>query len=371
MNFMPPSGKPKAFAFMVPLLSQPPENVALFAILYGLADFRKDLAAFAATSGIPEADLREIADGAEQGQDVNSPKRSNQHVVSRVVLCRFEDPTTHLIGNHSLQYGLQPSTGPGGLGWVRDFVKIDSTATEELWGKTESKLPDAVAAADTQTLFNSTEHVATIKEVIALHYARSIDVLAQYEDLWQQMLTTKRAELATNPAATDAIYALKSGDRTGKPDAAMREALAEEWLQGLTNLYETGVGFRFRVQHYFHAATALIRSAGLEVLRPPAGSEFLIGDVPVTTTDATGHARGVAAGIPIGSAATVAMPLGPRLLVALGPKDLYAELDPNHVERLNTWQIEAAKSAVYFRPGSPCESLATQVRPPTGYQPPT
>jgi hypothetical protein len=115
----------------------------------------------------------------------------------------------------------------------------------------------------------------------------------------------------------------------------------------------------------------LIRSAGLEVLRPPAGSEFLIGDVPVITTDATGHARGVAAGVPIGSAALVAMPLGPRLLAALGPKDLYAELGANYVERLNTWQIEAAKWAVYFRPGSPCESLAAQVRPPTGYQPPT
>ena len=58
------------------------------------------------------------------------------------------------------------------------------------------------------------------------------------------------------------------------------------------------------------------------------------------------------------------------LLVALGPKDLYAELDAKYVERLNTWQIEAAKLAVYFRPGSPCEPLAAQIRPPTGYQPP-
>jgi hypothetical protein len=353
------------------ILSQSPENVALFIIGYGLEDFRKDVADFAAASGIPETDLREIADSAEQGKDSTSPKRSDQHVVSRVVLRQFEDSTTNLIGNHSIQYGLRKPTGPGGLGWVKDFVKIDSTATEELWGKTESKLPDALAAADAQTLFDSAEHVATIKEAIALHYARSIDVLDQYEVLWQQMLVTKRAELDADPSATDAIYAMKTGDVTGKPDDAMRESLAKEWLQRLTDIYETGVGFRFRVQHYFREATTMITPAGLEILRPPSGSEFLIGDVPVITTDATGHVRGIAAGIPIGSAATVAMPLGPRLLVALGPKDLYAELDAKHVERLNTWQIEAAQRAVYFRPGSPAESLATNVRPPAGYQPPT
>jgi len=371
MSFTPPSGKPAAFAFMLTLLAQSPENVALFVLGYGLADFRMDVAAFAAASGIPEADLYEIADSAEQGQDHNSPKRSDQHVVSRVVLRRFGDPTTKLIGNHSIQYGLRKPTGPGGLGWVKDFVKIDSAATEGLWGTTESKLPDALAAADTQTVFDSTEHVATIKKAIALHYARSIDVLDQYEDLWQQMLATKRAGLNASAAATDAIFTLKTGNATGKPDDAMRESLAKEWMQRLTDIYETGVGFRFRVQHNFREATAMITSAGLEVLRPPSGSEFLIGDAPVITTDATGHVRGIAAGIPIGSAATVAMPLGPRLLVALGPKNIYAELDAKYVERLNTWQIQAAKRAVYFRPGSPCEPLAAQVRPPAGNQPPT
>lgn len=371
MSFMPPSGKPSAFAFMLTLLPQPPENVALFVIGYGLADFRKDVAAFAAASGIPEADLHEIADSAEQGQDGSSPKRSLQHVVSRAVLRRFADPTTSLIGHYSMQYGLRKPTGPGGLGWVRDFVKIDSKVTEELWGRTESKLPGALAAADAQTVFDSAEHVATIKEAIALHYARSIDVLDQYEDLWRHMLATKRAELDSNPASTDALYRLKTGDAVGKPDEAMRESLAREWLQRLAEIYETGVGFRFRVQYYFREATKMITRAGLEVLRPPPGSEFLIGDVPVITTDTTGHVRGVAAGIPIGSAATVAMPLGPRLLVALGPKDLYAELEAKYVDRLNTWQTGAAKRAVYFRPGSPCQTFATQVCPPTGYQPPT
>ena len=92
--------------------------------------------------------------------------------------------------------------------------------------------------------------------------------------------------------------------------------------------------------------------------------------MPVITTDATGHVHGIAAGVPIWSTATVVMPFGPRLLVALGPKDLYAELDAKYVDCLNAWQIEAAKLAVYFRPGSPCEDFAAQVRPPTGYKPP-
>ena len=42
------------------------------------------------------------------------------------------------------------------------------------------------------------------------------------------MLAGKRAELDASPAATDAIYTLKTGDATGKPDDAIRESLRKD-----------------------------------------------------------------------------------------------------------------------------------------------
>jgi hypothetical protein len=351
---------------LVPLLSQSPENVALFILGYGLADFETDISHFAAASGIAEHALRVIAAIARQGQDPAARKVKEQHVVSRVLLRQFADPTTGLVGHYSVQFGVRPLTGPGGIAKLGDYVKMDSQTTEELWGKTESKLPDAIGAARAGTLFTNPDYVATIKEAIALHYARSLDVHDQHEGLWKQFLDAKRASASADEAGINRLYVLKTDDTTGKPDDAMRETLVTELMEGSTNIFETGIAFRFRVEHYFHEATKLLASANLEVLTPSAGNEFLIGDVPVVTSDASGHFRGINAGVPIGSAKMVALPLGPELLVSLGPNDVYRELDSTYVKRLNTWQIEAAHRGVFFRPGGPAEGLAVQVRPPTG-----
>jgi len=85
----------------------------------------------------------------------------------------------------------------------------------------------------------------------------------------------------------------------------------------------------------------------------------------VITTDRSGHHRGIDAGVPIGSASVVAMPLSPTLLVSLAKTDSDRPLPADYVERLNTWQIEAAKRSVFTRQGSPLVAWAAAVRPPS------
>ncbi len=57
---------------------------------------------------------------------------------------------------------------------------------EKLWQETENKLPAALAAMDTGTLFARTGYVATIKDTIALHFARSKATRVVHYRVWEQ-----------------------------------------------------------------------------------------------------------------------------------------------------------------------------------------
>jgi hypothetical protein len=311
-----------------------------------------------------EEDLNELADEARLGSDPNAPKINDQHLVSQALLREFctTTPNGPRMGHYSTEYGSRPDVSPHSVAKLDGFVKIDSKRTEEVWGRVETNLPAAISAAHAGNLFSHPEHEATIKDALALHYARSFDVKEHYDALWYAFLAAKTTALRNDPELLDQLHRLKTGSST-TPTAAEQEAIIGEFLAGTANLVNSGVMFRYRVVYYFKAASALVANAGLELLRAPTGSEFLIGDVPVITTDRSGHRRGIEAGVPIGSAKVVAMPLSPTLLVSLAKTDSDQVLPAEYVERLNTWQIEAAKRSVFTRQSSPLVAWAATVRP--------
>ena len=59
---------------------------------------------------------------------------------------------------------------------MKNFVKIDSLATEQMWQEVENELPAALSSVRAGALFASPQHVATIKQAIALHFARGMEV---------------------------------------------------------------------------------------------------------------------------------------------------------------------------------------------------
>jgi len=358
---------PLAFQQLALLLPGPPENAVIFILSYGITRFEIEMPDFAKATGMSEADLWELADEAHLGSDPKAEKRDDQHLVSQALLRQFCTPTSNgpRMAHYSIQFGDRPDVSPQSVAKLDQFVRIDSKRTEEVWGKVETNLSAAIAAAEAGNLFSHPEHVATIKDAIALHYARSFDVKDLYEGLWPVFLDAKRAELRGDPGRLEHLHRLRTGGTTAPSDAE-REELIEEFVAGADNLQRSGIAFRCRVVYYFRTASSLVANAGLELHRAPAGSEFLIGDVPVITTDTSGHHRGIAGGTPIGSASLVAMPLSPTLLVALAQSDSYHVLQAEYVERLNTWQVEAAKRSVFMRQGSPLVGWPKTVRPPTG-----
>jgi hypothetical protein len=282
----------------------------------------------------------------------------DQHVVSQVILRRFvgvEGKGKGLLYPFRLRYpnAHHRLLGPDGCGKIKNFVAYASASAERLWKETEDKLPDALAAVDDGTQLGSPEHMATVKDAIALHYARSegtrivhtrifIQAAAASRNLW---LNDWRPQLEAEFYRAKGFYAVG--------DQALGRFL-DEMMQPSLDMATSGKLFRTRIEDIYLKARAFVSSSGLEILTS-GSSEFLIADVPALTIPRDGTGLGVLGGTALGDARTVIMPLGPRHLVALARTSISAELTADQVATVNTFQARGALEYVYLRPGSGLE----------------
>ncbi len=360
------SATPSAFEYLKTLLPDcPPELVPLLVLAYDIDGFEADATNFAQQTGISESELLSIAEQARRGSDPGAEARPGQHVVSRSLLvawCTGTNRKNQLIQPYSLQTGREAPANPSDVGKVYDFVKVDSKRTEQEWEAVENKLRRAVADIESGTGLSDPTCVQTIKEAVALHYARSIETLETVEKTFETFMENNKAAMLRQPDLLDRLYMAKTGDTMGLKDDDAREAFIDEFLGRLRWLFNSGTYFRFRVVYLFRASLDLIIQRKLQVLRAPTGSEFLISDAPVITTDASGNRRGVCNDVPIGNADSVIMPLSPRVTIALDPLSRDFILDEAYVRKLNTWQLEAAKQHVFMYPNSPLMSWVEATR---------
>ena len=144
-----------------------------------------------------------------------------------------------------------------------------------------------------------------IKEVIALHYARSIETLETVERMFGSMMEKNRAAMLRQPDLLDRLYEAKTGDAAGLRDDPAREAFADGFLGRLWWLSNSGTYFRFRVIYLYQASLDWIAPLKVQVLRAPSGSEFLISDAP--SLRPTQAAIAAACATTFGSAAPTAL----------------------------------------------------------------
>ena len=343
-------------------------RAVLFAAGVDLDLFEQHIPDLAAATGVGHARLQEIVDVARTAIDDTSPRVPGQHVVSKVLLRQFTVPTKdgERLLAHSIQYGKSKLRAPKGVGKLENFVKIDSQETEDLWGQTERHLPEALAAARTRRIFANPKHVAVIKDAIALHFARSLELLQAHAMIWEHGLERTRQQYIADEAAMSTLFYKRYG--LFPPSARTAgEIISSQLLAETRQLYESGVIFRLRVVDMFHAARQLAARAGLEIIRPASG-EFLIGDVPAIPIDATRQALGVMGGVPFADASTVILPLGPKRLAALGRTDAFRSVPASFVRQLNAFQIMKAQTYVFMRPGSGLESVVLAQRSLTGQE---
>jgi hypothetical protein len=333
-------------------------RAVLFASVVGFDVVERRKGDIAVVSGVSAARIQEIVDTGRQALDTASPRRPEQHLISQALMRQFCIPTNQ--GNRLLCYNLQfggTSLLPTKqVGKLRNFVKIDSEATEELWGRTEQDLPAAIKAARTRRVLKNPKHVAVIKDAIALHYARSRTILESVEKNWQETLATARAAYMANQPAMQELFYQKHGYWAGGSTVA--EEIADDLLSGATALNQSGAYFRLRVVELFEEARRRAAAARLEIIWSRRGQfQFLFGDVPALT---------IPDGAPFGDATTVFLPLSPTRLAALGRADRFEAVGARAVRQANARQVTNARDYVYMHPGSGLDAFVASTRPPTG-----
>ncbi|MFJ4007402.1 DUF4238 domain-containing protein [Streptomyces sp. NPDC090023] len=284
---------------------------------------------------------------------------AGQHVISQVLLKRFATR----FGSSGLKLvpfnldhpnRLHKRASPRECGKVRYFARFASASLEQVWGKLETRIPDAAAAVDRGDVFQYEQHVQTLKDLIALHLVRSLNYRDVHERVFTKVYAEHRTALLTDKSDLLRLAALqRSGLHLAGPQGLV--AAADEILRPSLANFENGADFRVRIENTFDKAKAMISAAGLEILVPAAG-ELLLGDTPALAIQQS-ETR-TAFNVAIGDSTAIVLPFGPRhLLVGRTPRNGMGIATAETVGLLNRLQIEAAHQRVYLRPKSGQEAL--------------
>ncbi|MDA8262258.1 MAG: hypothetical protein M0Z47_05435 [Actinomycetota bacterium] len=104
------------------------------------------------------------------------PPVPRQHVISETILRRFTEVVDPRAGRQlrrcDVVTGKTRLMGAGGVGYVTNFVRVDSVATELVWKRVEDSLPEAITAAESGTVLTDTRLVGILRDAIGLHHVR-------------------------------------------------------------------------------------------------------------------------------------------------------------------------------------------------------
>ena len=221
---------------------------------------------------------------------------------------------------------------------------------EQLWKETEDKMHDALAALDAGVLFENKSYVNTIKDSIALHFARSKATRVVHYRVWEEAVAASRRRWMTEwrPRLEYEFYKEKGFCAAGNEALT---AFVNELLELSMSLADSGALFRERLEHLYRQARLRTDNAELEIFTAD-DDEFVIGDVPALTVRNDRGEVGVLGGISMDDAQSVFLPLGPRHVAALGKVNITAQLTAEQVKVTNNRQLLGAIEYVYLRPGS-------------------
>ena len=327
-----------------------------------------DLHAFMGEASPGMDELTGLIDAVRTATSPAAPTVSEQHVISRVLLRRWTEQGKPGAGRQLMRYdvlsGASKLRSVAQLGYVLDFVKIDSLAVEKVWQRVENHLGEAITAAEDGSLRQRSSSQRILREAIALHFVRSPIAAAVHEYTWKAVSKNRIRALAGTPLAVEAFRRSHGGLVPAGPEG--RRMGAEAVLARLAEAHESGAIFRLLIEERFDRVCELLDPAPLEVIVPARHHEFILGDVPALTFDGKTGAAGVADGVPLTGGDTVMLPLGPRLLVALGPRHQTATVGQEVVERINRLQLRAATEYMVHRPGARMGSQLAGWRPPAG-----
>jgi hypothetical protein len=277
---------------------------------------------------------------------------SNQHTVTKRILKEYADSHGKLAV-FDRTAGTRQLRSPGAGIFTTQFDLFDSRGAEERWNIFENRFPAALSRVRLRTALTDDRTVATLKDLIALHWARSTSIRVTQERIYAKVIEEhKRRLVKTRPDLLE---------RALRNDVGLTAASHAElnWLSDKLHdrvaTENTAMWNSQRDAVNFAAARSYIDKFAVQV-GYAEGRDFLISDCPVLTTTQGVKGTGPHQGIGIKSANRIAMPIAPDLLLALGPEPAIHEMTNEVVDRYNQWQWEACVSWIAARPGGAADT---------------
>ncbi|HUD11292.1 MAG TPA: DUF4238 domain-containing protein [Candidatus Saccharimonadia bacterium] len=254
------------------------------------------------------------------------------HLLSQVVLKRFANDAKE-VERHDIATDAVTIAATTEVAY-RDVETDLIKDLEQEWSRDiENNGTKALNALENGDLLHHSDHVLTVKHLIGLHYIRSaIFVMTdrQSDQYRTRVIESTAAEYPEHRAEIEATA-------------------NSQWPH-----WEQSVAVK-TLQDYLPKIQTYIETHGLEVCVAPDGAEFILGDIPVVTSDGDGR-FGVFQGVSLTDARACAMPLTPHHLVALKTNqttDRYHRLTAGQVTAANDKERMLAIEAYYKQPANP------------------
>ena len=244
---------------------------------------------------------------------------------------------------------------------MADFVKFASQSLEQVWWRVENDAASTFAAVRDGSALRP-EHLDRLRDLVAVHHARSIQYYAVFEDSLRRTGHEAQQFWRQYPALLDAIAVSRLGLPGG--DANSRESAIQELHRPIGKWITDGALFRVLMESRYRRTRHWFRGLGVEILTTATG-EFIVGDIPALTVRKGLANAGVNGGVGYAFANAIILPIAPNYLVRIvdGPSR-YLTIDEDEVYELNAWQVRGAFGHMFLRPGSGMEEFIRSVERP-------
>ena len=294
---------------------------------------------------------------------IRQPKR--QHLVSQVVLRQFARRGVLTLYDGARQIFI--TKGPR-AGFYMSFDQHDPVGAEELWKKTEDRIPKMYAALEARTASGDPGVEALVRDVLALHWARSGAMREAHERVMEQVMRRSIEDVARDPDLL-AREMLRSKGLIATSSAALD--WFNEDIHNRVVAQNRDKWLSDRNAHHLAEAQRIMRPWSVQIGYAPAGSDLIISDAPVVTVKSGHDGVGPHQGVALGDASEICMPLTPTVLVALGPEPRMLDLTPESVDRYNDLQIRARIRWLGCRPSGSSDKALRAMSPGRGRPQPT
>lgn len=287
-----------------------------------------------------------------------------QHIVSKVLIKRWTSEGRVLAVDLDHPHAQPKLKAPAAIGYKIYFIRAASKQWEDRWRTVENLAPGVFAAVDDRSIFDQPALVDALKDLIAIHFARShVADLAWRASLRSPAMAEREAEIADilrMDGALDELFGHYTGlTPPGTPES--RQIALDRFARDFeARVGEGGLAFAEAVGEATDQMREILDRHSLDIGVAANGAEFVLSDTPVQTLDHSTRTVGILSGIALDRADTIVMPVGPKNVVAPGKQSTFTEMRPPAVSSTNAAMVASARRFVYARPGSGQDSWARE-----------